>query len=64
MLTDKECTRSADLCDRLAFEAEDKAEKAILLSMATQWRRLANLKKKKRRKSDAADEQAKDKAAN
>jgi hypothetical protein len=47
---------SADLCDNLASKAGNKVERAILMAMASQWRRLANHKKK--RKSAARDDDA------
>jgi len=39
----------AELCDKLAREADDEIEQAILSQMANQWRRLANRKAKQMR---------------
>jgi hypothetical protein len=47
MPTAEEYRRYAKLCERLAAESSEKQEKAILRQIATQWRRLANLKIKR-----------------
>jgi hypothetical protein len=46
MPTAQEYRRYAELCERIAAESSEKQEKAILRQIATQWRRLANIKDK------------------
>jgi hypothetical protein len=46
MPTVKEYRRLAELCERIAAESSEEQEKAILRQIATQWRRLANIKVK------------------
>ena len=46
MPTAQEYRRYAELCERVASESSEKQEKAILQQIATQWRRLANIKVK------------------
>jgi hypothetical protein len=47
MPTPKEYSRYAGMCDDLADATDDKIERAILLKIAQQWRRLANHMAKK-----------------
>jgi len=46
MPTADEYRQYAELCERIAGESSEKQEKAILRQIATQWRRLANIKDK------------------
>jgi hypothetical protein len=46
MPTANEYRQYAKLCERIAAESSEKQEKAILQRIATQWRRLANMKAK------------------
>ena len=45
----EECRQNAKLCVRLASTADDKIERAALLQIANQWRRLANHRVKRER---------------
>ena len=54
MPTPNEYRHYARLCDKLAEDADDKIERAILRQMATQWRRLANRKIKQMRDPEEA----------
>jgi hypothetical protein len=47
MPTANEYRQYAKLCESIAAESSDKQEKAILQQIATQWRRLANIKDKR-----------------
>jgi hypothetical protein len=49
MPTPDEYKRYAALCDDLADTTDDKIERAMLLKLAQQWRRLANHKAKRER---------------
>jgi hypothetical protein len=49
MPTPEEYRRYATLCDNLADTTDDKIERAMLLKLAQQWRRLANHKAKQER---------------
>jgi hypothetical protein len=46
MPTEEEYRRYAKLCESIAARSSQKQEKAILQQIATQWRRLANIKVK------------------
>jgi len=46
MPTASEYRQYAELCERIAAESSEKQEKAILRQIATQWRRLANIRDK------------------
>jgi hypothetical protein len=46
MPTANEYRQYAEFCERIAGESSEKQEKAILRQIATQWRRLANIKDK------------------
>ena len=48
----EECRQNAKLCVRLANTADDKIERATLLQIANQWRRLANYRVKRERQKD------------
>jgi hypothetical protein len=45
----EECRHNAKLCVHLANTADDKIERATLLQIANQWRRLANYRVKRER---------------
>jgi hypothetical protein len=49
MPTPEEYRQYADICVELANDTQDKAERGILLSIATQFRRIANLQDKRAR---------------
>jgi hypothetical protein len=44
-----EYRRYADLCVDLAKTVDDKAERTVILNIADQWRRIANLRTKRER---------------
>ena len=46
----EECRQNAKLCVHLANTADDKIERATLLQIANQWRRLANYRVKRERR--------------
>jgi hypothetical protein len=47
MPTPEEYRQYASICVELAKDTQDKAERGILLSIATQFRRIANLQDKR-----------------
>jgi len=52
MPTAEEYRRLAKLCESLAAASSQEQEKAILLQIATQWRRLANIQVKQKARQD------------
>jgi hypothetical protein len=55
MSTPHEYRLYAKICTDLAASVSDKIERAVLLNIADQWRRLANHKEKQRRSQEPAN---------
>jgi hypothetical protein len=55
MPTPEEYRRYADLCIELAKTVDDKAERAAILNIASQWRPVANLRDKREHHQEPKD---------